>query len=190
MAGGYNTFNITIQAPRRWLLDSSIDQFKELCITGLTIRARDIFNHMSSRSDPVFLCFNDVRGKVHWCANGYWIRHHGLNFDEIIDNENYAGFILQFDIPHEWLSNCIDLAALLDFCILAAGVRRYNLFNDSPLMGDQYFLEHQGIVVEIKEVEDFKILLLKRPDIPTLFSLQFDFDIINCPEEESHKKWG
>ncbi|XP_043481815.1 uncharacterized protein LOC122510920 [Leptopilina heterotoma] len=73
----------------------------------------------------------------------------------------------------------MDLQTLIDYLILAAGVRLYSLFNDNPAYGDEYFLEHMDIVVEVKEVNHYTFLLQRRTDISSLLGDGFDFDIIN-----------
>lgn len=114
-------------------------------------------------------------------------------------NQNYIGFHIFFYIPNEWIDSCPNLQRLTDFLILAAGVRRYSLFNDNPVVGDQYFLEHLNIVVEIKEINDYIFLLQRRPDIPTLMGEGFDFDIFDSDavqieevedEEQGNATWG
>ncbi|XP_051158484.1 uncharacterized protein LOC127286378 [Leptopilina boulardi] len=178
----YTTLEVMIQGPKRWLLESNAEQFRELCITGLALRARDIFNGERDSHSPVFLNFNGVRAKVHGMVNGYWIRRIDLDFNEILNEDNYTGFRLFFQIPNEWVNNCFDLQKLTDFLTLAAGVRRYGLFSPSSSMeDDEYFLEHLNVVVEVLEIQDFVFLLKKRPDIDNLSGDEFDFDIIEGP---------
>lgn len=73
----------------------------------------------------------------------------------------------------------MNIQTLTDFLMLAGGVKRFNLFNNNPVFGDQYFMEHLNIVVEVKEVNDYVYLLQRRPDIVSLLGEGFDFDIIN-----------
>lgn len=69
---GYANFQILVHAPRLWLDNAgSIYQFKELCLTGLAIRARDLFNNVTTSCTPVFLNFHGIRAKVYSLANDY-----------------------------------------------------------------------------------------------------------------------
>ncbi|XP_043467609.1 uncharacterized protein LOC122501900 [Leptopilina heterotoma] len=163
------------------------------------MRARDLFNGITKCSTPVFLSYNNIRAKVNSLLNGYWLRRVDMNFQEILNNQNYIGFNLYFHIPSEWIENCLDIERLSDFLILAAGVRRYSLFNDNPIDGDEYFLEHLNIVVEVKEVGNYTFLMQRRPDITTLVGEGFDFDIIDSEAvhteemeemEQGNKTWG
>lgn len=95
------------------------------------------------------------------------------------NEQQYGRFRLNFRIPQEWSDRCINVHKLHDFLTLAAGVRLYGLFNYEPCDQDQYFLEHMGIVVEVKHVDKFNFLMQRRPDIQTIRDGEFDASVID-----------
>lgn len=84
---GYRTVHLVVQAPRSWLEHcSSIDEFKEICITGLSMRARDLFNGVTNCCTPVFINYNDIRAKVYSTLNGYWLRRMDTNCEILVSS--------------------------------------------------------------------------------------------------------
>lgn len=79
---GYKAMHVVVYAPQKWLLASNPTAFKEMCITGLAIRAQEIFNGLSSCLTPVFVNYNEVRAKIYVMSDGYFIRRVDLNFRE------------------------------------------------------------------------------------------------------------
>lgn len=93
--------------------------------------------------------------------------------------DNYVEFKLFFHLPSEWIDQCVDVELLIDFITLSAGVKKYGIFSNTSRVGNHYFLEHMGIVAEIKTISDFTFLLQRRPDIPTIQDDNFKINIIN-----------
>lgn len=91
----------------------------------------------------------------------------------------YSRFRLCFHVPKEWTEECRDVHKFNDFLTLAAGVRLYGLFDHEACHADQYFLEHKGVVAEVKYLDNFNFLLQRRPDIPTILNDDYDRGITN-----------